>query len=90
MSESEEPKDMEEFIVEGVLMLGVSIAGVILNIIRSLFIIAFPSTSSGQARITSVSRLIRHLQIRIEKSVTEDLSLSQKTTDSTLFFRPIS
>ena len=39
MSESEEPKDMEEFIVEGVLMLGVSIAGVILNIIRSLFII---------------------------------------------------
>ena len=34
MSETEEPKDMEEFIVEGVLMLGVSIAGVILNIIR--------------------------------------------------------
>ena len=32
--DSEEVVDMEEFIVEGVLMLGVSIAGVILNITR--------------------------------------------------------
>ena len=36
MSEYEEPNVMEEFIVEGVLMLGVSIAGVILNIFRWL------------------------------------------------------
>ena len=34
MSDSEETVDMEEFIVEGVLMLGVSTAGVILNIFR--------------------------------------------------------
>ena len=63
MSDSEETVDME-FIVEGVLMLGVSTAGVILNIFRWIEFptrcleLCAPNTFLQSAKVSKVKQMI--------------------------------